>query len=68
MPEEDIEVRPIASALGAEILGVDLSTPLSNKEFDTVHRAFLEHQVIFFRDQEITPGATLVVRAQVRRA
>lgn len=55
MPVKDIEVKPLASALGAEVLGVDLFRPLSNSEFDTVHRAFLDHQVIFFRDQKITP-------------
>ncbi len=55
MTVKDIEVRPLTSALGAELLGVDLSKPLSNKEFDSIHRAFLDHQVIFFRDQQLTP-------------
>ncbi|GAB4235824.1 MAG: TauD/TfdA family dioxygenase [Methyloligellaceae bacterium] len=55
MSVTEIEVRPIASALGAEIHGIDLSRPLTNREFDTIHRAFLEHQVIFFRDQKLTP-------------
>ncbi len=50
-----IEIRPIAGALGAEVHGVDLSETLSNSEFDAVHQAFLDHQVIFFRDQGITP-------------
>jgi taurine dioxygenase len=48
-----IAVEPISGALGAEISGVDLSKDLSNEEFDAVHRAFLDHQVIFFRDQKI---------------
>ncbi|MEO1407191.1 MAG: TauD/TfdA family dioxygenase, partial [Pseudomonadota bacterium] len=47
-----IEVHPIAGALGAEISGVDLSEDLSNAAFDTIHEAFLDHQVIFFRDQQ----------------
>lgn len=50
-----IEIQPIAGALGAEIHGVDLSETLTNSEFDAVHQAFLDHQVIFFRDQDITP-------------
>ena len=50
-----IEVKQIAGALGAEIHGVDLGQKLSNSEFDAVHQAFLDHQVIFFRDQNISP-------------
>lgn len=46
-----IDIQPIAGSLGAEIYGVDLTRDLSNSEFDAVHRAFLDHHVIFFRDQ-----------------
>ena len=50
-----IEVRRVAGALGAEIQGVDLSQDLDNETFDDIHQAFLDHQVIFFRDQNLTP-------------
>ncbi len=50
-----IEVKPIAGALGAEIEGADLSADLSNEQFDDIHQAFLDHLVIFFRDQKLTP-------------
>ncbi len=50
-----IEVIPQAAALGAEIRGVDLSKPLSNSVFSDINDAFLAHQVVFFRDQKITP-------------
>ncbi len=53
-----IEIQPVAGAIGAEIAGVDLSTDLSNSAFDAIHDAFLEHHVIFFRDQHgLTPDA-----------
>ena len=48
-----MEVRRIAGALGAEILGVDLSKTFSEKR---IREAFLEHQVIFFRDQKLDPA------------
>lgn len=49
-----IEVKPIAGALGAEIEGVDLAN-LDDATFEEIKDAWLEHQVIFFRDQDITP-------------
>ena len=55
MSTNSINIRPLTTALGAEVLGVDLSKPLSNTEFDAVHRALLDHLVIFFRDQEVSP-------------
>ena len=55
MTHGPIVVRPLTSALGAEIEGVDLSRPLDNETAEAVHRAFLDHQVIFLRDQDITP-------------
>ncbi len=50
-----ITVKPVSPVLGAEIEGVDLSQPLSNAQFDDIHRAFLNHHVLFFRDQAMTP-------------
>lgn len=55
MSFEKIEVHPIAGALGAEVHGVDLSSPLDEETFAEVTRAFHENLVIFFRDQRITP-------------
>ncbi|HEY2611032.1 MAG TPA: TauD/TfdA family dioxygenase [Reyranella sp.] len=47
-------MRPLSHALGAEIADVDLAKPLSNAEFDQIHRTFLEKGILLFRDQEIT--------------
>ena len=49
-----LEVKKIAGALGAEILGVDLSTPLSPELSAAIRAALLEHLVIFFRDQRLS--------------
>ena len=43
--------------MGAEIHGVDLSNVLSDEVFAEIRRAFLDHLVIFFREQELDPAA-----------
>ena len=55
MAYETISVAPIAGALGAEIFGVDLAAPLPNPVAAEIRQALLDHQVIFFRDQQLTP-------------
>ncbi len=50
------QVAPISGALGAEIAGVDIADDLSDDVIAELRRALLEYQVIFFRDQKITPN------------
>jgi len=49
-----IQVQPLAGALGAEVSGVDLGE-LDDGAYAEVHAAWLEHQVLFFRDQDLSP-------------
>jgi taurine dioxygenase len=48
-----LRVRPTGAALGARIDGVDLRV-LDDELFAAVHRAWLDHQVLLFRDQALT--------------
>ena len=50
-----LTITPISSALGAQIDGVDLTLPLSEEQRTAIEQALLKHQVIFFKDQSITP-------------
>jgi taurine dioxygenase len=50
------EVLPIAGGLGAEIVGVDLAGEPPDETVDAIRRAWLEHLVVFFRDQTLGPG------------
>jgi taurine dioxygenase len=59
MTYETITVKPLAGALGAEIGGVDLREPLSNRQRSEIHDAFLAHCAIYIRGQELG-GADLL--------
>ncbi|HWB45319.1 MAG TPA: TauD/TfdA family dioxygenase [Hyphomicrobiaceae bacterium] len=51
------EVRPIAGNIGAEILGVDLNRDMDDEgTIAAIRRTWLDHCVVFFRDQELPPG------------
>ncbi|GIZ11991.1 hypothetical protein NCCP436_14070 [Pseudomonas sp. NCCP-436] len=52
---QSFEVRPFDAPVGAEIIGLDLTRPLSDEDFARVHRAHLDHALLVFRDQRITP-------------
>ena len=54
-----IAVHPIAGPLGAEISGVDLGADLDAATIADIRRAWLEHLVIFFRDQDLSPAKFL---------
>jgi alpha-ketoglutarate-dependent taurine dioxygenase len=48
-----IEVRPLASHVGAEIRGVDLAARQDDASIAQIRAALLEWKVIFFRNQKI---------------
>lgn len=50
-----LDIRPTGAALGAEIRGIDLSGPLDEAVFRAIETAMHDHEVIFFRDQTLTP-------------
>lgn len=45
----------VSGALGAELTGVDLREPLDAEDQKKLTDALVEHQVVFFRDQDLTP-------------
>lgn len=55
-PPQSFEVRPLEGGLGAEIIGLDLGQALNDADFARIHRAHLDHHVVVFRGQDITPA------------
>ena len=48
-----IDVVPVSEPIGAELRGVDLGE-VDEETFDAIHRAWMTHCVLLFRDQNIT--------------
>ena len=55
-----MDVKLLSGALGAEINGIDLKDT-SQKNFDVINNLLLEHKVIFFRNQKISPEEQLAL-------
>ena len=51
-----IEIRPLTPTIGAEIEGVDLSGPIPDEVFGTIYDAWLEHTILLFRGQRLSPA------------
>lgn len=61
---ESLDVMPLTGGMGAEIRGVDLAHGMDDKTFRAINRVLLDHGVIFFRDQKITPGQQMAFAKQ----
>lgn len=46
-------IRPVSNVLGAEIIGLDLRDPLDAATREAVSAAFLDFQVLVFRDHDL---------------
>ena len=59
-----LEITPLTPAVGAEIGGVDLGESLDSSIIEEIYKALVEHLVIFFRNQKLTPQAQVKFSAQ----
>lgn len=55
MPANVIEIKPLNPVVGAELHGLDLREDLPDETIRAIKDALDRYQVVFFRDQEITP-------------
>jgi taurine dioxygenase len=69
-----ITVTRVGQHCGAEISGVDLSRTLDDNTFAQIANAFFENEVVFFRDQHLTPAQQIaftrrfgILEAHVRK-
>ncbi|MHB0766172.1 TauD/TfdA dioxygenase family protein [Stutzerimonas sp. NM35] len=52
---QNFQVLPFDAPLGAEIVGLNLAQPLNDADFARIHQAHLDHGLLVFREQRITP-------------
>jgi hypothetical protein len=55
-----LALRPLSPNLGVEVTGIELAA-LDDPGFDRIYEAFLKHQMLLFRDQDLTPGEQVVL-------
>lgn len=53
MTSQHFDIKPIAGRIGAKIIGIDLSSHLSNEIISDIRKALVKHKVIFFREQNL---------------
>ena len=54
-----MKIEAITPSIGAEISGVSLNKDLNEDICDQIYNALIKHQVIFFRDQDLSPESHL---------
>ena len=50
-----LNIEPLTPLIGAELNGVDLAT-VDDTQLHEIHAALMQHLVVFFRDQDISPS------------
>ena len=60
------KVEAITPAIGAEVSGVSLNKDLNSDTVEKIYNTLIKHQVIFFREQNLTPESHLISRLQVQ--
>ena len=62
--DDGFEIRPLSDVMGAEVIGLDLSQPLSEYTRQVVYDAFVQYQVLVFRRQHLTKAQQIAFSEQ----
>ncbi|MEN4891808.1 taurine dioxygenase [Erwinia billingiae] len=52
---ERLTITALGPNIGGQVSDINLSRPLSDAQFEQLYHALIRHQVLFFRDQPVTP-------------
>ncbi len=59
MSSPALKIERLTPTIGAEISGIDLNGLLDQATLDAIYGALIDHLVIFFRDQDLSPQSHL---------
>ncbi len=51
-----LQITPLGETIGAEVTGIDLSSPISDADRQSLNRALVDHVALAIRDQDYTPA------------
>ena len=52
-PTPDMKILPLSKLMGAEVIGLDLTIPLTAELRNDIYSAFLDYQLLVFRNQNL---------------
>ncbi|WP_414147995.1 taurine dioxygenase [Erwinia sp. BNK-24-b] len=61
---ERLKITALGPYIGAQVADVDLSRPLSDAQFEQLYHALIRHQVLFLRNQPVTPAQQRALAAR----
>jgi taurine dioxygenase len=60
-----LDIIPVGGVIGAEIRGIDLAGELPEETVTAIRQALLDHLVVFFRGQNLTPAQYRAFAARI---
>jgi taurine dioxygenase len=51
---EHLQIKKLTPHFGAEVIGLDLSVPMSSEDFEHIRNLFLEYQLLYFGQQQLS--------------
>ncbi|HAT35611.1 MAG TPA: TauD/TfdA family dioxygenase [Rhodospirillaceae bacterium] len=63
----EFDLNPLSDVLGAEVRGLDINTPLSAETIAELEAAWVEHQILLFRDLDLDPARQVAFSAELGR-
>jgi taurine dioxygenase len=64
MGRDAIQFTPLSDVMAAEVTGLDLSVPLTDATRAAIQSAFLAHQILVFRNQELSKDTQVAFTEQ----